>query len=423
MEAGSRVKVQHKDETLEGVLIPSEDPKFVVVKLDNGYNIGFKKSSVKISKISGPVKAMPKGAKKVRGKGPKITILHTGGTIASKVDYKTGAVTSGFEPSEILAMFPELADIATIDSKLVRHMMSEDMRFEHYNLLVKEVEKEVKKGAKGIIITHGTDTLHYTSAALSFALENVPVPVMLVGSQRSSDRPSTDSYVNLVSAAIFIANTKMNGVFTCMHESMGDDTCLVIHGCKARKMHTSRRDAFRPINMKPVARVDYEKKKVQVLQNVASKGTFKATLFNPKLKIGLLKCHTNMFAEEFSNYKGFDGLVLEIFALGQGPTTARDDITKEHAKIAKEIQGLASKIPVVAASSCIYGRVDMDVYAEGRELQKLGVIGNNLDMTPETAFIKLAWLLSNHKKDVKSLYMENLRGEITNRTEQDTFLA
>ena len=419
-----KVKVICKDETIEGILVPSEDSKFVVVKLDSGYNIGIKKNKVKEIKKLGTVKVSATKPKPVKSKGPKITILHTGGTIASKVDYETGAVTSKFDPKEILAMFPELADIAQVDSRLLRNIMSENMRFEHYNLLAKEVEKEVKKGAKGVIITQGTDTLHYTAAALSFALENVPIPVLVVGSQRSSDRPSTDGYMNLICAATFIANSNFSGVGVCMHENISDDTCLIINGVDARKMHSSRRDAFRPVNAIAVARVDYEKKKIQMLRKTkAPAEKFKLKLFDPKKKVGLVKLHTNMYAAELEPYKKFDALVLELFALGQGPVLKQDDFMHENEKIGKILKSLSLSIPIGASSQCLYGRVDMTVYSEGRHMMSLGVIGNGTDMTPETAFIKMAWLISNYKPDeVRQLYSENLRGEISEQTEKDAFL-
>jgi len=205
MAQWDKVKVVTKDEEIEGILMP-EQPGFVVLKLDSGYNIGVDKKRVReIKVLKKRTKREAELPKEKEKKGlPKITILHTGGTIASKVDYETGGVVSRFTPEEILGMFPELREIANIDSKLIFNISSEDMRFAHYNILAKEVEKEVKKGVDGIIITHGTDTLHYTGAALSFMLKDLGIPVILVGSQRSSDRGSSDAALNLISAAFFI---------------------------------------------------------------------------------------------------------------------------------------------------------------------------------------------------------------------------
>ncbi len=405
--------------------MPEEDKGFVFIKLTSGYNVGLKSSKVKKIELVKKKSDVKQSVKSVVTKKniPNISILNTGGTITSKVDYSTGAVTAKFTPEEVLELFPDVRNLANIEAVNVRNIMSDNMRFDHYNLMARAVEKEIKKGVDGIIITHGTDTMHYSSAALSFVLENVAVPVVFVGSQRSSDRPSTDALVNLVSATMFITQTNYKGVFLCMHENNSDHTCMVMPGTKVRKMHTSRRDAFRPINTSPVAIIDYEKKSLKkIAKECSPEGKFSLKLFDPKLKIGYFKFHTHSFAEELKPYETFDALLLEAFALGQAQIIKQDEFMSENIKIYNLLKSLTAKIPVAVASQCLYGRVDMNVYSEGRELQKLGVIGNYTDMVPETAFIKLAWLMSNHKKEVKDLYSKNLRGEISERSEKEGFL-
>lgn len=426
--AGDLVKVKTSDEELTGMLMPQEK-EFLVIKLDNGYNIGIDRRKIKNLKL---IKKYSKKKekterKKISKKLPKVSILHTGGTIASKVDYETGAVHAHFTPEELISMFPELSKIVSIRSRLVANIMSENIRFVHYNILAKEIDKEIKKGADGIIITHGTDTLHYTSAALSFILENLPIPVLLVGAQRSSDRGSSDAAINLISAATFIANSNYCGVAICMHESVNDDKCLIMDGTKVRKMHASRRDAFRPINTTAIAKVDFNKKKINLMRKnydkKDKKRKLKLRLFKENVKVGIVKLYPNMYAHEFLNYKNYHGLVLEGTGLGHGPIGQIDRYTKEHSKIKNAIKKLSNSTVIVMSSQTIYGRLQMNVYSTGREIQKIGVIGNYSDMTPETTFIKLAWLLSNYKKeDVKKLITENLRGEITERTEEKTFL-
>ncbi|MBI2176374.1 Glu-tRNA(Gln) amidotransferase subunit GatD [Candidatus Woesearchaeota archaeon] len=433
---GDFVEVATAEETIRGTLLqsPELEKDVVIIKLPSGYNLGISKNKIKkISLLPQPQSLHEKAAvvttaKKTASKLPKISILHTGGTIASKVDYRTGGVIARFTPEEILEMFPELKELADIDSRLIRNMWSEDMRFAHYNLMAKEVAKEAAKGVDGVIITHGTDTMHYSSAALAFALERVSIPVILVGSQRSSDRGSTDAAVNLISAAYFIANSDFAGVAICMHENMSDTSSLILPATKVRKMHTSRRDAFRPVNSTAIARVDFENKNLAFLTPAYTKkdkqGKIKLKLFNDKLKVGILKTHPNMYASEFAAYAGFDGLVIEGFALGQAPINQVDEFTAEHKKNLSAIEALCKKMPVAMASQSIYGRLQMNVYSTARDLQAAGVIGNLSDMTPETTFVKLAWLLSNYKKDeVKELVTRNLRGEITERTEPNSFLV
>ncbi|HLD02749.1 MAG TPA: Glu-tRNA(Gln) amidotransferase subunit GatD [Candidatus Nanoarchaeia archaeon] len=416
----SFVEIDSSDGVFRGILLPSSNDETLFLKLDSGYNIGISRKKVKNmkklenvtfeEKIKAPIPRNPKLK--------NITILHTGGTIASEVDYKTGAVTSRFSPEEIVMMFPELEGIVNIDSRLIRNMFSDDMNIPHYNILAKEIEKEVKKGVDGIIITHGTDTMHYTSAALSFILEDLPIPVILTGSQRSSDRGSTDGGFNLACAARFIAQSNLAGVAICMHASSSDDFCNIIHGCKARKLHSSRRDAFKSVNDDPIARVS--KANVEFIKKEHkqrdSKLKLRLRLFDEKVKVGLLKAHPGMKADEITFYSKYDGLILEGTGLGHFPVSKIDEFTSENDKIYNEIKKLSSKIPVAMTSQCIFGQIDLDVYSNGKKLLGAGVIGNQLSMTPETAYIKLLWLIGNHdKKDIKALFSRNLRGEISER--------
>ncbi|MFH1332096.1 MAG: Glu-tRNA(Gln) amidotransferase subunit GatD [archaeon] len=427
---GDAVEILTDSEKLSGIVMPSRNSTTLILKLESGYNITVDLAKVKSFKVvkkqvkpSEPKKHALNFDKKL----PTISILHTGGTIASAVDYKTGAVVARFSPEDLIAMFPELGKIANIKSRLVRNMMSDDMRFAHYNLMAKEVEKEIKSGANGVIITHGTDTMHYSSAALSFILEDLSAPVILVGAQRSSDRGSSDAFVNLICAAYFIAKADFAGVAICMHENVSDNNCLILPATKTRKMHTSRRDAFRPINTKPWARVNYDSGNVIFLNSDYRKKEKKnpsLKLFKPALKVGILKVHPNMYASEVDAYKGFDGLVLEGTGLGHAPISVIDEFTKEHKKVLSSIKRLNDKgTVVVMAPQTIYGELQMNVYAPGREIQEAGVIGNYCDMTPETAFIKLAWLLSNYPKaKVKELFVQDLRGEISKKISADEFL-
>ncbi|MEM4263705.1 MAG: Glu-tRNA(Gln) amidotransferase subunit GatD, partial [Candidatus Woesearchaeota archaeon] len=402
-----------------------EEKEFIVVKLDTGYNMGIKKEKVKEIKPMGRKKEQAKAEfpKETQKPGlPTITILHTGGTIASKVDYETGGVIARFEPEEIIAMFPELKEIANIKSRLINNMFSEDMRFSHYNIIAKEIEKEIKAGASGVIVTHGTDTLHYTAAALSFMLQDLSIPVILVGAQRSSDRGSSDAALNLISAAFFIAADKhFAEVAVCMHANTEDETCIILPGTKCRKMHSSRRDAFQAINTEPIAIVNYSQKKVDMLKseyNKTSKKPLKLMPIKDNLQIGMLKARPNMFADELRMYEVFDGLIIEGTGLGHMPINEIDNHTKEHTKILEALKKIAARIPVVMTTQTIFGQVDMNVYSTGRKLIEAGIIGNYCDTTPETAYIKLAWLLSNYPKEkIKELMSKNIAGEISERIE------
>ncbi|MFH1544686.1 MAG: Glu-tRNA(Gln) amidotransferase subunit GatD [archaeon] len=417
------VKVYTLDEEFTGVVMHSRGNKIFVLKLKNGYNIGIHATRVtKIEKLGEEGKEERKiEAKKVEHKPdlPSITILHSGGTIASRIDYRTGAVSASVKQEEIVEHVPELEKIANIKSKSILDMLSGNMRFYHFKKIAKAIEEEAKEGVKGIILGHGTDTMHYSSAALSFMLEGINIPVIMVGSQRSSDRGSSDSAMNLVCAAEFITKTDFSGVGICMHEGPSDDNCVILPGTKTRKMHSSRRDAFKAINDIPIARINYETRKIEFLKkDYPKRDEGREFKLKDKIeeKVGLLKIHPDMKPEEieFFEEKGYKGLVLEGTGLGNAPVVAKEEGTEINAKILEAIRKLVDKgCVVVMTSQTIYGRVQMNVYSYGKDCLEAGVIPGE-DMTPETAFIKLAWLLGNYsKEEAKELVGKNLRGEIT----------
>ncbi len=406
----------------KGIII-QENEKTLMIKLVSGYNIIVPVEDVKDRHITEHHKeASTKTRVRQDNTLPLVSILHTGGTIASKVDYSTGAVVAQFEPDELLSTYPALVKIANIQSKLVRNMMSDDMRFAHYNIMARAILDEIVSGTEGIIITHGTDTLHYTAAALSFALQGLNVPVVVVGSQRSSDRGSSDAASNIIGALTFITKLKTPGVFIAMHESTNDDSIVILDGLHARKMHSSRRDAFVPVNANAIARVKDGKVEILDEGRLAEWKSFakikpEVVSFDENLKISWWKSHPQSHAEELTAFVGFDGLIIEGTGLGHAPITQIDEFTTENPKIREEIGKLAAKIPVVMTTQTIFGRVNMDVYSAGRTLQELGVLGHGLDMPPEVAFIKLAWLLSQDKKKVNTQFSHNYRGEISNKSE------
>ena len=426
MKVGDLIKIKTSNAEYEGNLMPSLNKDIITLKLKNGYNIGIEKSRIKNINLLKKHKELKIRKEKVKFNKnlPTISIIHTGGTIASEVDYKTGGVVSRFTPEELMAMFPELNEIANINSIFLSNMFSEDMRFKHYSLIANAVVKEIKKGVKGVIIGHGTDTMHYTSAALSFMLENLPIPVILVGAQRSSDRPSSDSAINLICATEFIAKTDFTGVGICMHESINDDNCVILPACKTRKFHTSRRDAFKPVNSNIIARINYKTKSIEFLYKYEkNKGPVKL-LDKMEEKVALVKVHPNFMPEQFEFFRKhkYKGLIIEGTGLGQAPVGTPNSLTKIHAKNLKAIRDLVkSGCIVVMTSQCIFGRVQMHVYSNAIELVNIGVIPGD-DMLSEVAFIKLSWLLGNFRNKAKDLIRENLRGEINNRLMPNQFL-
>jgi glutamyl-tRNA(Gln) amidotransferase subunit D len=231
--------------------------------------------------------------------------------------------------------------------------------------------------------------------------------------------------MNLICACKFIAETEFADVAVCMHKSVSDDVSVILPGTKVRKMHTSRRDAFKAVNAEPWAEVSYKPLKVvSIRDNYRKRGdhNLKLKLIKENLKIGIVAAHPNMFASELSVYENFQGLVLIGTGLGHFPISKIDDFTGEHKKIFSAIKKLSKKMPVIMSPQTIFGRLQMNVYSPGRIIQEVGVIGNYSDMTPETTFIKLAWLLSNNPKHVKKMMLENIRGELSSRTPAEGYL-
>jgi glutamyl-tRNA(Gln) amidotransferase subunit D len=419
---GSLVEFDFETNKITGSIIPSYDDN-LMIKLDSGYNAGFKTTKIKNFKVLGKSKVVSKAkvSKVKKDKNlPTISLLHTGGTIASRVNYQTGGVYASFDGDDIATMFPEILKIANIDSTLVSNMMSEDMGEEDYIKIAKAVAKEVKKETKGIIIGHGTDTLGYSAALLSFALKNLPLPVVLVGAQRSSDRGSSDAAMNLICATEFITKTNACGVFVCMHNSTNDDKCVILPGTNTRKMHTSRRDAFKSINRKPVALVNYKTREIKWVDNKENykKSKEKFKLFDKfEKKVGLVKMHPGISEKIIDFYKKekYKGLIIEGTGLGHTPVRKNDLFIKK----IKEL--IDSGCVIGVTSQCINGRVHPSVYTNLRKLSSTGAIFCE-DMIPETALMKLSFLLGNYsKKEAENLLAKNISGEISEFSRIDTY--
>ncbi len=421
LKEGQVIKFDFEDNEISGSIIPSKTE--LMIKLSSGYNAGFDFTKIKNIKVLGESKSVGK-AKTVEIKKnlnlQTIAVLHTGGTIASRVNYKTGGVIAGFDTNDMLTLFPELSNIANIESHLIANMMSEDLQKKHFQKISSAVAEQIKKGVKGVIIGHGTDMLGYSTAALAFELENCPIPVLIVGAQRSSDRGSSDAAMNLVCAATFITKTNFMGVAVCMHDSSNDDVCAILPACKTRKMHTSRRDAFKAINDTPIALINYKTKEIKWIKEKSNfeitKGKF-VLLNNFEEKVGILKMHPFVTEKEILFYKKekYKGLIIEATGLGHTPIREKDSFVK---KIKSLVE---SGCIVCITSQCLNGRVNPTVYTNLRKVAATGAMYCE-DMLPETALMKLSWLLGNYtKKEAKELMTKNLRGEISPFTRTDIY--
>jgi glutamyl-tRNA(Gln) amidotransferase subunit D len=424
LKEGQLIEFNFEENKVKGTIIPSNlQEEIIMIKLESGYNAGFLTTKINNIKSLGEVKSVGKAKIMEIKKNPNlptISILHTGGTIASRVNYSVGGVMASFDLEDLITMFPELATIANIESVFVTNMMSEDIQTQHIKKISQVVSEQIKKEIRGIIIGHGTDMLGYSAAALAFELENCPIPIIIVGSQRSSDRGSSDAAMNLICASTFITKTNFKGVAVCMHNSTNDDYCAIVDATKVRKMHTSRRDAFKPINDTPIALIDYRTKEIKWIKEKIDfekqKGEFKLRN-NFEEKVGLIKMHPFITEKEINYYKKekYKGLIIEGTGLGHTPIRENDSFIKA----LKEL--IESECIIGITSQCLHGRVNSTVYTNLRKVASIGAIYCE-DMLPETALMKLSWLLGNYsKEETIKMLSKNLRGEITTFTRTDTY--
>lgn len=417
---GDWVRIEKNGTIYEGKVMPSMEG-YITIKMKSGYNAGFSMDKVRVTLLENnggnayragnngrecrPVKEELSEPEK---KLPKIAILSTGGTIASKIDYRTGAVTSQFTADDILAAIPELREIADFKGRVISSILSENMDSESWQNLASAVVEEIEAGADGVIVTHGTDTMMYTAAALSFMIET-PVPIVLVGSQRSADRPSSDNAMNAICAAL-VAISDIAEVSVVMHGTTSDNFCEIHRGTKVRKMHTSRRDAFKSVNSFPIGIVGYSTREIEIFIDYTRRGE-KSLKFRPGMepKCALVKFTPGADPAILDYYieKGYKGLVLEGTGLGHISTKWIPLIQK----------ATDAKIPVIITSQCLNGRICDRVYDTGRDMIKAGAIEGE-DILPEIALVKMMWVLgqtSDFDTAVKMLN-ENISGEITART-------
>jgi len=376
-----------------------------VVKLSSGYNIGVPPSSCTCIEQSVPTPSRSRVVNKTHGL-PDLSIISTGGTIASRIDYRTGSVSSQFDASDILTAIPELAQIANYRTLPLAAILSENMTPAIWQELARAIYTEIKNGATGIIVTHGTDTMAYSAAAISFMIDS-PVPIIFVGSQRSADRPSSDNAMNAVCAAA-AATSDLGEVAVVMHATTNDDTCAIHRGTRVRKMHTSRRDAFQSVGLPAIGSVTYPSRAVTLTTDAVRRGNHKLALHdNLEPRCALLQFYPGMSPDIFRAYEGYKGLVLAGTGLGHVSTLLIPTIIKL----------IEAGTLVVMTSQCMQGRVCDRVYDTGRDLLNAGVIEGG-DMLPEVALVKLMWVLGNVKDKAKAAAMmqTDLKGELNRRS-------
>ena len=408
--------------TFKGIILPraeTEDDQHIVVKLHNGYNVGIRVSSITSVEVIGYKKGyykIPESEFPTDPKKPNVTLFGTGGTIASRLDYRTGAVIPAFTPGELYGAVPELADVCNLKTEKLYGIFSENMGPEQYITLAKAIGREIENGVDGIIIGHGTDTMHHTGAILSFMVQNPPVSIVLVGSQRSSDRPSSDAALNLINAARTAAYCDIAEVMVCMFGPTSDQYNLLHRGTRVRKMHSSYRSTFRTIGDIPLAtvtptefkylRTDYNKRRND--RHVVIDTAFEN-------KVAIVYYYPNMMPDMIESLieNKYKGIIIAGTGLGHVNKPLYEPIKR----------AIEQGIPVYMTVQTLWGYVQMNVYDTGRDLLNMGVIpaGN---MLPEVAYMKLAWALGHTRdpEEVKKIMLTPIASEITEREPQNGYI-
>ena len=397
-----RVRIETRDMVYEGLILPKHnfsEEDIIILKLDNGYNIGVSTEDAKMTLIS---KAEKKNAvdyiKKENNELPDISILGTGGTIASFVDYKTGAVSPAITAEQLVNSVKALDEVANVSAEPLFSLASEDMKPEHWEGMANKIKEMHDKKNHGIVIGHGTDTMSYSAAAISFQLPEISNPVVFTGAQRSPDRPSSDAHLNLVGAAK-TAMSDLGEIGIAMHETTDDENVAIWRGNRTRKAHSSKRNAFQSPNEGPLGivkdKIEWKRKYRSTVESTTIKAGFDDN-------IGMIWSHPGLKVNDWENsVSNKNGVVIAGTGLGHINSELLDVIEKT-----------SKDIPVAMSSQCLSGSTNLNVYRNGRKLLERGVV-ETYDMSPETALVKMMWLSKHHQENVRTMMGENLVGEIS----------
>ena len=398
-----RVRIEAKDLIYEGLILPKNNfskEDIIVIKLDNGYNLGVSVENAKLTILAKAEKKETHIESKEKNKDlPNISILGTGGTIASFVDYKTGAVSPAITAEQLVNSVKALDQVANVSAEPLFSLASEDMKPTHWEEMATKVKEMHDKNNHGIVIGHGTDTMSYSAAALSFQLPEISNPVVFTGAQRSPDRPSSDAHLNLVGAAK-VAMSDLGEISIAMHETTNDENVAIWRGNRARKAHSSKRDAFRTPNEGPLGivkdKIEWKDKYRSTVENTTIQAGFDEN-------IGMVWSHPGLKIEDWEN----------IVSRKNGVVIAGTGLGHINSDLLEAIEKTSKDIPVAMSSQCLSGSTNLNVYRNGRKLLESGVI-ETYDMLPETALVKMMWLSKHHQDNVRDMMGQNLVGEISN---------
>ena len=414
-----------------GIALPGSGKNLITMKLQNGYNVSFPESYVDSFEVLDEMPVIEEEiveSEPQDGTLPLVHLIHTGGTIASKVDYATGAVTARFDPHELLDAVPELRGIARIRAVKLGNMWSDDLRPRHWNRMLKATEEAFAEGAVGCVITHGTDTLHLSAAAISYGWSGQggrpPGRIVLTGSQRSPDRGSSDATENLIASVQWAAHGPIPSGYrdssvVIVHASSSDGSCAVLPGCACRKYHSSRRDAFKPINQDVLGHVFIDGKETRIDYSPEAHDARVEAIspkpFDESIRIAQFISDPHLHPDQVQGAidADFDALLFHGTGLGHIPISNPEDDSLENTRLRVMLEDhIAKGGVVVMVTNAIHGPVNMNVYSKGRDQQDIGIIGHGSLCPPGSALVKLHHLLSvGGKESVESGWEMDLVGE------------
>jgi len=419
----SIVKIVKNNAIYEGVVLPRSEHTsegYLVIKVDTGYNIGVliaDDCSIEEIGYRQGIYKLPDVEVHFDPKLPNVTLLGTGGTVASRLDYRTGAVLPAFTPEELFSAVPELMTICNMTPRKIYGILSENFKPEYWVKTAQEVMKEFESGADGVIIGHGTDTMAFTASALSFMFQDLAAPIVFVGSQRSSDRPSSDGPLNIIDSSTLAAHGDLGEVVVCMHGNTNDGYNLIHRGTRVRKMHSSRRDAFRTLSDIPLGKIDANQKITFLKDDVKRRGNIADTWLNEKIdtKVAILYFYPGMENDILDSVidNDYHGVVMIGTGLGHVSSYMFPALERAH----------EAKIPICMVVEPLFGNTNLRVYETGRDMLARGVF-EGYSMLPGAAYAKMIHVLGQTRnyEEVKTMMQTNMRGEIIMREPNKGYL-
>jgi L-asparaginase len=330
----------------------------------------------------------------------KILFITTGGTIASQSGQE--GLQPGLLSTDILNIVNTIPERYDVVSKDLFQLDSSNIQPEEWQLIARSIYEAYTSDTSidGIVVTHGTDTMAYTASVLSFMLKNIPVPVVLTGSQLPITHPLTDAKDNLF-CAFYMAASGYPGVFLAFNRR-------VFRGCRAVKVRTMSFDAFESINCPAVAKIDVGGLRIDSSLIRPPAGEF-TLLDKLSSDVVLIKIIPGLNPDVFDmlRHTGCRGVVVEAFGAGGMHFMRRDLISA--------LKTLAdSGVAVVVCSQVLYESSNFTIYQTGTRLVEHRSIIQAKDMTTEAAVTKLMWCLGQTEDPdtLRDLFLQDLSGEV-----------